>query len=65
MAQYMIDIFGDMLHREPRDETRPHLPSPEELKYKILIKVRTTIAQWLPLYHCSMATSLAANRLRS
>ena len=39
MAQYMIDIFGDMLHSERRDENRPSLPSPEELKYKILIKV--------------------------
>ena len=39
MAGHMIDIFGEMLHRDQRDEERGVLPSPEEMKYKILIKV--------------------------
>ena len=40
MAQHMIDIFGDLLHAEDVDESKTALPSPEELKHKILIKVR-------------------------
>lgn len=39
MAEHMITIFGDMLHKLPRDEGKGELPSPEDLKYKILIKV--------------------------
>eukprot|EP00116_Pleurobrachia_bachei_P002361 sb/3462623/ len=44
MAHYCIDIFGDKLLKEPLDEPRAQLkkgcmlPSPEMLKYKILIK---------------------------
>uniref|UniRef100_A0A1X7VUT6 Phosphoinositide phospholipase C n=1 Tax=Amphimedon queenslandica TaxID=400682 RepID=A0A1X7VUT6_AMPQE len=40
MAEHMIDIFGEMLHRDQRDEERGVLPSPEEMKYKILIKAK-------------------------
>ena len=40
MAQHMVDIFGDLLCDEDVDENRTALPSPEELKHKILIKVR-------------------------
>ena len=38
MAEIMIDIFGDLLYREPRNEERPFLPSPASLMGKILIK---------------------------
>ena len=36
----MIDIFGDLLYADDVDDSRTALPSPEELKHKILIKVR-------------------------
>ena len=35
----MIEIFGDLLYKDTRDEGRGVLPSPEDLKNKILIKV--------------------------
>lgn len=39
MAQYMIDIFGPRLQRDWLDGKEPErLPSPEDLKYRILIK---------------------------
>lgn len=44
MANYCIEIFGDKLLKEPLDEPRAQLkpgcmlPSPEMLKYKILVK---------------------------
>jgi phosphatidylinositol phospholipase C, beta len=44
MKKYMLDSFGDKLLREPLEEypIKPgvKLPSPEELKYKILCKFR-------------------------
>nr|XP_020480370.1 1-phosphatidylinositol 4,5-bisphosphate phosphodiesterase zeta-1-like [Monopterus albus] len=39
MAQYLISILGDKLLRTPLDrQTTGNLPSPNDLKYKILIK---------------------------
>ncbi|KAG7231121.1 hypothetical protein INR49_027161, partial [Caranx melampygus] len=39
MAHYLISILGDRLLRAPLDHpTTGHLPSPNDLKYKILIK---------------------------
>ncbi|XP_063689017.1 1-phosphatidylinositol 4,5-bisphosphate phosphodiesterase beta-4-like isoform X2 [Bolinopsis microptera] len=44
MAKYCMDIFGDKLLREPLDDPKAQLkpgcmlPSPEMLKYKILVK---------------------------
>ena len=40
----MIDIFGDKLHLE-FDPKLTQFPSPEELKYKIFIKVRTDLGR--------------------
>lgn len=42
MADYLHDILGDVLHKDERDEAIGKLPSPEDLKYKILIKVLYT-----------------------
>ena len=39
MATHMIEIFGDLLYKDTRDEGRGVLPSPEDLKNKSLIKV--------------------------
>lgn len=39
MAEYMISIFDDKLYVESVDEKRSRLPSPADLKMKILIKV--------------------------
>ena len=39
MAEHMISILGDKLYAESVDEKRSRLPSPEDLKKKILIKV--------------------------
>eukprot|EP00091_Calanus_sinicus_P019635 TRINITY_DN4995_c0_g1_i1.p2 TRINITY_DN4995_c0_g1~~TRINITY_DN4995_c0_g1_i1.p2 ORF type:complete len:189 (-),score=33.25 TRINITY_DN4995_c0_g1_i1:267-833(-) len=38
MAEHMINILGDMLYTRPVDKTQDKLPSPEELKNKILLK---------------------------
>ena len=38
MAEVMEDTFGDMLYKDPRNEDLIHLPSPLDLKYKILVK---------------------------
>ena len=38
MAHYLKDIFGDMLYQNPVDKSLESLPSPENLKNKILIK---------------------------
>ncbi|KAF2269924.1 1-phosphatidylinositol-4,5-bisphosphate phosphodiesterase 1 [Lojkania enalia] len=40
MAQIMIDEFGDKLLRQPLDAESSVLPSPEELRGKILIKAK-------------------------
>ena len=39
MADHLEAILGDMLYKEERKEDLGRLPSPEELKNKILIKV--------------------------
>ena len=39
MADYLMEVLGEMLYMEARDESRRFLPSPEDLKGKILIKV--------------------------
>ncbi len=44
MKSYMVEIFGDKLLKEPLEDypLKPgvKLPSPEDLKYKILSKFR-------------------------
>ncbi|XP_077867839.1 1-phosphatidylinositol 4,5-bisphosphate phosphodiesterase eta-2-like [Saccoglossus kowalevskii] len=40
MASYMKEIFGDHLNIDPPDRHARYLPSPEQLKYKILIKAK-------------------------
>ena len=39
MAHYMKAIFGSKLYFEPIEENQQFLPSPEELKGKVLVKV--------------------------
>lgn len=39
MADCLIEVLGGMLYTDQRDESRKLLPSPEDLKGKILIKV--------------------------
>jgi hypothetical protein len=38
MATHMSDIFGDMLFKNPCDPDKKELPSPYELRNKILVK---------------------------
>ncbi|XP_065069326.1 1-phosphatidylinositol 4,5-bisphosphate phosphodiesterase zeta-1-like isoform X1 [Rhopilema esculentum] len=38
MAKHLVKILGDLLFAEPIDESLASLPSPESLKYKILLK---------------------------
>ncbi|XP_059082228.1 1-phosphatidylinositol 4,5-bisphosphate phosphodiesterase eta-2-like isoform X1 [Tigriopus californicus] len=40
MAEHLTAILGDMLYVQEVDRTRTHLPSPNELKRKILIKAK-------------------------
>ncbi|XP_013409003.1 inactive phospholipase C-like protein 2 [Lingula anatina] len=40
MVHYMKAVFGDKLYAKPTDENAIQLPSPEELKGKILIKCK-------------------------
>ena len=41
MAEHLVTILGDLLHKEPiNQEEEKALPSPEELKRKILIKAK-------------------------
>ena len=40
MATYLEKILGDMLYTEPVDENLNALPSPEDLKRKVLIKAK-------------------------
>ena len=40
MANHLETILGDMLYKEPVDESLTALPSPEELKKKVLIKAK-------------------------
>ena len=39
MAEIMKEILGDSLYDESRDESRTVLPSPDDLRRKILVKV--------------------------
>lgn len=43
MAKDMREVFGDMLLLEPIENKtyKYHMPSPNQLKYKIIIKVCT------------------------
>jgi Ca2+-binding EF-hand superfamily protein len=45
MATYMSDIFGDMLFKDSRDPDRKELPSPAELRNKILVKAKKLPAE--------------------
>lgn len=38
MASIMIKEFGDMLVTQPINKDETKMPSPEQLKYKIIIK---------------------------
>uniref|UniRef100_X1YV20 Phosphoinositide phospholipase C n=1 Tax=Capitella teleta TaxID=283909 RepID=X1YV20_CAPTE len=40
MAAYMVDIFGDKLLREELEDGTTELPSPEELKGRIVVKAK-------------------------
>ncbi len=40
MADHLINILGELLYRGPVDRSKSHLPSPLELKRKILIKAK-------------------------
>jgi len=40
MAELMVNILGDMLYCEPVDKTQEQLPSPQQLKNKILLKAK-------------------------
>lgn len=42
MVQTMMDVFGDRLLLHPLPGYTAKLPSPEQLKYKILVKVKST-----------------------
>ena len=50
MADYMSDILGNLLYKEPRNESLGNLPSPEELKYKILVKVCSMKSSFFHVY---------------
>jgi len=45
MARHLIEILGDSLCCDPVDENRTSLPTPESLKYKILIKGKKLSAE--------------------
>ena len=40
MAEHLVNILGDLLHREPIKQEEEWLPSPETLMRKILIKAK-------------------------
>lgn len=40
MAKYLVEILGDLLLKKPIDFNEVCLPSPEQLKRKIIIKVK-------------------------
>ena len=40
MAEHMINILGDLLYRDTIQEQEQELPSPESLRWKILIKAK-------------------------
>ncbi|XP_070560122.1 1-phosphatidylinositol 4,5-bisphosphate phosphodiesterase eta-2-like [Ptychodera flava] len=40
MATYMVEVFGEKLNLERPDPKAKYLPSPEQLRYKILIKAK-------------------------
>ncbi|KAK3746249.1 hypothetical protein QZH41_005281 [Actinostola sp. cb2023] len=44
MASYMIEIFGDKMHRIPVNKSMGEFPSPEFFKYKILIRGKVDTA---------------------
>jgi Phosphatidylinositol-specific phospholipase C, X domain len=48
MAFYIRQVFGDKLYTEVINPDAPHLPSPEDLRKKIIIKVFSSFL-WSPL----------------
>ena len=40
MANHLVNILGDMLYKDPVDENKQELPSPEDLRGKVLIKAK-------------------------
>jgi len=40
MAEQMVNILGDLLYTQPVDKSNDQLPSPEQLKNKILLKAK-------------------------
>ena len=40
MADHLVDILGEILFTEEVNESRKALPSPEELKSKVLVKAK-------------------------
>ena len=58
MADYMMDIFGELLYKEPVQDGRRILPSPGSLKGKILIKVSHAAEGAVPLWQRPPASNL-------
>ena len=40
MADHLVDILGEILFTDEVNESRNTLPSPEELKFKVLVKAK-------------------------
>ena len=40
MADHLVDILGEILFTDEVNESRNALPSPEELKFKVLVKAK-------------------------
>ena len=40
MANHLVNILGDMLYKDTVDENKQELPSPEDLRGKVLIKAK-------------------------
>ena len=51
MADIMEEIFGDLLFKAKRDEDAVYLPSPNQLKHRILIKVFINLSHPPPHTH--------------
>lgn len=65
MANIMKDTFGEHLLLEPLDMSSKKLPSPEELKNRILVKVKTSADDVLPDSDPSPPSSPAPIQKRS
>lgn len=55
MAEHMKEIFGELLYNTPRNPERGALPSPEELRNKILVKVLHKYFRSLLVYFAQLS----------